>query len=192
MSKFRSGTLFALLALSTACASHRQGPVGPPPSDPIASVEAAELRSQGLGFARRGDLVRAQQYLSAARQKGFDERVVVPELVKVCIAASRLRAALAFAEPYLRRHPGDAGMQYVVGTIHMALGNLHEASNHLSGALFAGHLMTDAAFSLALVAEERGQPELVRAHLQEYLAESPRGRYALRARSMLLSLGADS
>ncbi len=190
MNFMRTCALAALLLLS-ACASQQRAK-GPPPSDPIAIVSASELRAQGLGFARRGDLVRAQQYLSAAKERGFDERIIIPEIVKVCIASSRLRAALAFGEPYLARNPQDAGMQYVIGTIHMALGNLQEASTHLNGALRAGHLMPDARFSLALVARERGNVELVRTNLKAYLAESPEGRYASRARSMLAQLGGES
>jgi tetratricopeptide (TPR) repeat protein len=124
--------------------------------------------------------------------KGFDERVVVPELVKVCIASSRLRAALAFAEPYVARNPQDAGMQYVVGTIHMALGNLEEASGHLDGALRSRSLMQDALFSLALVAKARGQFSMARENLEKYLAHNPKGRYASRAKSLLARLGADS
>jgi len=185
-------TFLVLLCASMGCASHQRRPVGPPPSDPISNVEASELRAQGLGFARRGDLVRAQQYLSASMAKGFDEQVVVPELVKVCIASSRLRAALAFAEPYVARHPQDAGMQYVVGTIHMALGNLEEASMHLDGALRSRSLMQDALFSLALVAKARGQISMARENLEKYLARNPKGRYANRAKSMLARLGADS
>jgi tetratricopeptide (TPR) repeat protein len=192
MKSFRICALLSLLAISAACVSQQQGPKGPPPNDPIASVAASELRAQGLGFARRGDLVRAQQYLSASMAKGFDEGVIVPEIVKVCIASSRLRAALAFAEPYLMRNPEDAGMQYVVGTIHMALGNLQEASAHLDGALRAGSLGEDALFSLALVAEQRGDHEIVRTNLERYLSGSPRGRYASRAKSMLAKLGAGS
>ncbi len=184
--------LLCLLALSTACMSGRQGPTGAPPDDPIANVGAAQLRSQGLAFARRGDLIRAQQYLSAAMQKGFDEQVVVPELVKVCVASSRLRAALAFAEPYLDRHPQDAGMQYVVGTIHMALGNLHRATEHLAGALEPGNLMHDAYFSLAMIAHERGQFDVEREKLEHYLDARPDGRYAAKAKTMLKRLGASS
>lgn len=175
-----------LLVSLGGCISQRQGPVGPPPSDPIASTPAAELRSKGLAFARRGDLTRAQQYLSAAQAKGFDEKVIVPELVKICIAASRLRAALAFAEPYVDKHPEDAGMSYVVGTIHLALGNLQRASTHLTGALQPSHIMIDAAYSLALIAFEEGQTVQAREHLEHYLRVQPEGQFANRARNLLL------
>ncbi len=158
----------------------------------MSQTSATELRANGLAFARRGDLVRAQQYLSAAMAKGLDERIAVPEIVKVCIAASRLRAALSFAEPYLARNPDDAGMQYVVGTIHMALGNLGEASERLDGALRADHLMTDALFSMAVLAHERGDTKGARSSLEQYLRDQPNGRYARRAQSMLASLGGES
>lgn len=188
MNSYQRYLSLTLLLLSTACSSGRLRPNRPPPSDPIANVGASKLRMQGLGFARRGDLVRAQQYLSAAMQKGLDETIIVPELVKVCVASSQLRAALAFAEPYLERHPEDAGMQYVVGTIHMALGNLTAASTHLGGALVAGELIQEALFSLALVAQEQGHIDLARANLEKYLSGSPRGLYASRAKKMLAAL----
>lgn len=192
MNFFRTLTLGTVLFFSSACMGQQQGPKGPPPSDPISRVQASELRAQGLSFARRGDLVRAQQYLSAAMAKGFDERIVVPEIVKVCIAASRLRAALAFAEPYVLNHPEDAGMQYVVGTIHMVLGNLQAASDHLGGALQANRLMKDALFSIALIASERGNTRAARKNLEEYLLARPRGRHAIRAKRMLARMGAES
>lgn len=168
-----------------ACVSQVKAQTKAPPTDPIASVSASELRRTGLAFARRGDLLRAQQYLSAAHLKGYEETVVVPELVKVCIAASRLRAALEYGESYLQDHPDDAGMSYVIGTIHLALGNLGEASLRLQGALRPAEVMIDAAFSLALIASRRGQLELADEHLRRYLAHKPSGRYALRARAML-------
>ncbi len=184
----RITTLFAILLTLGACVSQRQAPVKAPPTDPIASVPAAELRAKGLAYARRGDLTRAQQYLSAAKQKGFDERVVVPEIVKVCVASSRLRAALAFADPYLAKHPEDAGMNYVVGTIHLALGNVQRASSHLSGALQPKIIMIDAAFSLALIAQDNHEPEEARRHFQHYLRVRPKGRYAARATHLLAQL----
>lgn len=179
--------LLLLLSLS-GCMSQRQGPVGPPPADPISSVSGAELRAKGLAYARRGDLTRAQQYLSAAQEKGYDPKVIVPEIVKVCVAASRLRAALQFAEPYLERHPEDAGMHYVVGTIHFALGNLQLASTHLNGALQPSQIMIDAAYSLALIAVQSSRPEEAREHLEHYLRVQPKGPFAKRAKELLARL----
>ena len=176
--------MILLLSLG-GCMSQRQGPVAPPPADPIAATPAEELRAKGLAHARRGDLTRAQQYLSAAQAKGFDEKVIVPELVKICIAASRLRAALAFAEPYVDKHPEDAGMSYVVGTIHLALGDLQRASSHLSGALRPSHIMIDAAYSLALIAMEEGRTGEAREHLKHYLRAAPKGQFASRAKNLL-------
>lgn len=184
----RITTLMTLLVSLSACMASQQKPKSPPPADPIAAVSAAELRAKGLAYARRGDLIRAQQYLSAAHQKGFDERVVLPEIVKICLAASRLRAALAFAEPYLIRNPGDAGMSYVVGTIHLALGNVQEASAHLNGALRPEKIMIDAAYSLALIAKDHHRPQEARQYLEHYLRVRPEGRYATRAKHMLAEL----
>ncbi len=177
--------LLSLLFLLVACTAQHPHRTTPPPADPIASAPASLLRGQGLAYARRGDLVRAQQYLAAAKLKGFDPRIVVPELVKVCVAGSRLRAALLYAEPYLRRHPEDAGMSYVVGTIHIALGNIQRASEHLTGALRGNEIMVDAAFSLAVLAAKEGKIEEERDHLQHYLELRPNGRFSVRAKVML-------
>jgi len=135
MKIFRSLSVACVCLLATACLSaQRKGPSAPP-IDPIAQVPGATLRAEGLGYAQRGDLIRSQQYLSAALQKGFDETIVIPELVKVCVASSRLRAALEFAQPYLRRHPRDAGMQNVVATIHRALGDVAVTSGNFENVL---------------------------------------------------------
>lgn len=191
MHTLRKCALLLLSVSAVACASHRQGHRGTPPTDPIAAVSAAELRTRGLAFARVGDLTRAQQYLGAAQLKGFDSRIIVPELVKICVAASRLRAALLYAEPYLERYPGDVGMRYVVGTLHLALGNLRRAASHLDGALQPGDLMIDAAFSLALAARGDGRRDDVQRHLEHYLRVRPQGRYATRARRILATMGAE-
>ena len=177
--------LLSLLFLLVACTAQHPHRTTPPPADPIASAPASLLRRQGLAYARRGDLVRAQQYLAAAKLKGFEPKIVVPELVKVCVAGSRLRAALQYAEPYLRRNPEDAGMNYVVGTIHIALGNIQRASEHLTGALRADEIMVDAAFSLAVLAAKEGRFEEQRSHLRHYLELRPNGRFSIRAKVML-------
>lgn len=192
MKRLNNIWIVASIISATACMSTGQRPQGPVPTDPIAQVGGAELRARGLVHARRGDLVRAQQYLSAALQKGFDENVILPELVKVCVASSRLRAALEFAEPYLERHPEDGGMHYVVGTLHMTLGNLEEASAYLTEALRTKQLAEDALFSLGVLAFKRGQTKVARAHLERYLEERPQGRHAHRIRSMLVRFGGDS
>ena len=181
-------TLLLIAVFSGACSGPAQRHSKIPPTDPIARISAGQLRVKGLAFARRGDLTRAQQYLSAAKLKGFDERIVVPEIVKVCIAASRLRAALAHAEPYLQRHPDDAGLAYVAGTIELALGRVVEARRHLRGALHSEPAMVDAAFSLAKIAKDEGDSDMARQHLQHYLEHKPAGRYATRAKRLLAAL----
>lgn len=180
--------LLCLILTMTACAAQPRGRTTPPPADPIAAAPAAQLRGQGLAYARRGDFVRAQQYLAAAKLKGYESRIIVPELVKVCVAGSRLRAALLYGEPYLQRHPEDAGMSYVVGTIHLALGDIHRATVHLNGALRAEDLMIDAAFSLALVASKEGRVKEQARFLRQYLSVKPAGRYSTQAKVMLAKL----
>jgi hypothetical protein len=55
-------------------------------------VTAEDLLFLAVSHARSGDLLRAEQYLSAARQRGHEEATVVYWLVRVCVAASRYLA----------------------------------------------------------------------------------------------------
>jgi pilus assembly protein CpaF len=76
-------------------------------SDPLNDIEPSELFRRGVVLAQHGDFVRAEQYLLAARNRGFDEGRVIPPLMEVCVRASRLSAAIGYAEPYLESHPSD-------------------------------------------------------------------------------------
>ena len=114
--------LFALAP--PACAANAT----PPPNNTVSTEQdAAELFRRGKRAAEQGDTVRAEQYLSLARDRGFDERKILPTLLRVCLSSSRLRAALNHAEPFLREHPDDQNLRYLVATIQMGLGQLDEA-----------------------------------------------------------------
>ncbi|RMH36669.1 MAG: hypothetical protein D6689_22065 [Deltaproteobacteria bacterium] len=173
-------------ALAAGCAATTaRRPSGPPPADPIASVSAAELAARGRAYARAGDLVRAEQYLAAALAKGGDDRDIVPQLVEVCVAGSRLRAAIAHADSYLARHPGDAGMRYVLGALRWAAGDRDGARAELRRALELAPRLADAEFALGQIAVEQDDDEAARRHMARYLALAPSGRHAREARALV-------
>jgi predicted Zn-dependent protease len=91
----------------------------------------AELVNSGREAASRGDAVRAEQYLSLAIEQGADRRQVMPLLLDACLKSSHLRAALNHAEPYLREHPEDDALRYLVANIHVSLGQLVRAKREL-------------------------------------------------------------
>ena len=72
-----------------------------------ANESAEALFQRGVELHRAGDFIRSEQYLSAARDRGYDEGAVVRELIGVCIDGSRYQAALRHALPYLSDHPED-------------------------------------------------------------------------------------
>jgi tetratricopeptide (TPR) repeat protein len=170
--------LCALLALS-ACSRAR------PPQVPssLAEVPAEELFRKGAEFAQRGDWVAAEQYLQAARRAGADERRVVANLVKVCLASERYQTALSYAEPYVARHPSDWRFKQVVGTILVSQGRLLEAQELLEEVI--RQEPGDAGTHLVLAALEAnhfGRPEAAQSHYEAYLSLEPTGEYASEAR----------
>lgn len=176
-----------VLALA-ACAGAPPRPDGPPPTDPLAGVEHAELFGRGLAFARAGDYLRAEQYLQTALLKGHPEQEVVPALVKVCVAASRLRAALAYAAPYLEQHPDDAAMRYLTAHLRLAAGDRDGARRELETLRTTRPAMGEATLSLALLVRDDGDAARARALLGTYLAAEPTGPDARTARAALAAL----
>ena len=129
------------LALIGGC-HHATLRKGPDLQAELSSVTAEDLLSLAVSHARSGDLLRAEQYLSAARQRGHDEAAVVYWLVRVCTAASRYQSALGHAANYLRDHPKDWSLRLIVATIHEALGDGERAGrdDHMVRVLVEDHL----------------------------------------------------
>ena len=90
----RCAQAIAILWLS-ACA-----PAVPPPGSagPIAytagATSARDLFERGRVLAAQGDASRAEQYFALALRAGYPDAVTTVALVQVCVASSRLRAAL--------------------------------------------------------------------------------------------------
>ena len=106
------------------CASSGLRPISEAPrSDALSNVTGEQLYQHGLALAQHGDLVRAEQYLSASIKRGYPEEQALPALMRVCLSANHLGAALQYALPYLRLHPEDAELRFVVSSVQLALGN---------------------------------------------------------------------
>ncbi|MFT3926015.1 MAG: hypothetical protein QM778_25955 [Myxococcales bacterium] len=169
-------------------------PVGPVAASPAAAsraLSASELYAAGMAFLAAQDLVRAEQYLASALHSGFDERTCVRALLSATVAASRLRSALLYAEPYLLRHPQDLALAQLVATLHLVLGELPQAEQELRRVLALHDQQPEAQYLLALVLERSGgSPSARREVMQTYLRLAPRGRHAAELRASLLTLGA--
>ena len=168
-----SARLLVLVPL-LACGPSLATDAEEPPGDPIASVDASELFQRGVALAQRGDHIRAEQYLSAAIARGAPEARVLPVLLRVCIAGSRLRMALSYAQPYLLEHPNDWSLRYLVASIHRALGETTEATESLERVVAAVPDEPAPHYLLGVLLAEHDEHG-AREHLERYLELDPSG-----------------
>lgn len=179
-----------LLASTAGCAARASRPVGQPPADPLAGEDHETLFRSARVWAARGDLVRAEQYFQAAMARGHAEAAVMGPLLEVCVAASRLRAALAYAEPYLERNPGDAGIRYVVAHLHLGLGDRVRARRELERVAIEDAGLAAAQLALARLSYVDGDHAAARARLLAYLELAPTDKRAREARALLAEIAA--
>ncbi len=148
---------------------------------------ATWLAAEGERAALRGDTVRAEQYLALAVERGYDERRALPLLLSVCIRGSRLRSALNHAEPYLRDHPDDQSLRYLVATLDVSLGDEAGARRELE-ALLRGDPAHGAALYLLGTLELDREPERAADLFRSYLEKEPDGPHAADVREQLRDL----
>jgi tetratricopeptide (TPR) repeat protein len=147
---------------------------------------AQELFDRGMAFSRVGDSVRAEHYINASIQAGFAEERAFPELISVCVSAGRLRSALNYAEPRLRLRPADVGLRYLVGSLHLGLGQTAEALSELETVLSIAPKEGRAHYLLGItLAEDVHDEAAAREHFVQYLELAPTGRYAPEVRLWL-------
>lgn len=172
------------LAAASACASTQHPEM--PPGDPLARVQARELYQQALGFTQTGDLVRAEQYFVASLERGMDERVVMPTLIRTCVSASRFRAAVNYATHYLERHPDDVALRFLNGTILAGLGENQSARRSFEDVLRRNERHAGAHYNLAtLLRDGYSDPRGADEHFRRYLDIEPSGAHAEEARAGL-------
>ncbi|OJY30434.1 MAG: hypothetical protein BGO98_27320 [Myxococcales bacterium 68-20] len=144
-----------------------------------------ELSSRGEAFAALGDMTRAEQYFVAALKAGGEPGALVRRLVAVCVADGRYPVAIEYAEDYLRNHPRDVDVRYVMATMRAALGDASGAKDELRMVLAAKPNLADAHYALAQIARTEGDVMGADAELRHYLRLEPTGRHAEVARASL-------
>ena len=157
----------------------------------LTSVTAEDLFLLGVSHARSGDFLRAEQYLTAARQRGHDQASAIYWLVRVCTAASRYQSALGHADRYLRDHPTHWSLRLVVASICEALGDLARAESELEHIVRAEPDWALPHYRLAMLYRDVHDRARSNAQLEEYLELAPDGPHAAEAESVL-GEGADA
>jgi len=120
-----------LLLSSWLAACSASGPPEAQTADQHDQAAARALFERGIALTREGDSVRAEQYLAASMREGYDWEVALPILMRVCLTGSRLRAALNYASPYLKKYPDAVWLRYLVATVYLGLGQPLHAREHL-------------------------------------------------------------
>jgi tetratricopeptide (TPR) repeat protein len=144
------------------------------------------LFALGRDHEARGDNLRAEQYFLAAQRAGHAEAQILPRLLEVCVSSGRLRSALGYAEPYLRRHPQDFKLRHLVASIHFGLGDAARAYGELEGVLGEAPEHAPSHYLLAVIADEAfADQATARRYFQGYLKLEPHGDHAAEANSWL-------
>ncbi|MCA9609321.1 MAG: tetratricopeptide repeat protein [Myxococcales bacterium] len=153
--------------------------------DPLSSISGEELYRRGVLLAQGGDFVRAEQYMAASIQRGYPEEQVMPSLLAACVEASRLVAALQYAEPYLARHPDQWSLRMLVASIHMGLAHHTRARDELERVIRdAPEEPPQAHYFLGvLYRDELDDEAQADEHFQRYLALAPEGDHRDEARA---------
>jgi tetratricopeptide (TPR) repeat protein len=148
---------------------------------------AAMLLEHGRAFAEMGDEVRAQEYFAAALKAGADEKVVMPLLLRACIAQRNYRLAIEYAESSLAKDPHNARLRLLSGTLHASIGDTARSRERLERAATELESEADVQFTVAVsFRDDSGDVVMADKYFRRYLALAPNGAHAEEAKSSLM------
>lgn len=171
---------FALgVALSLLCACAHHAPPAERAADSLDPRPGAAAFAHARTRLLAGDTLRAEQYALLALREGYPEEQVIVPLVQACLASSRLRAALVYAEPFLRRHPEHVQLRYLVAAVHLGLGHAGAAERELQRVSTRQPALPEAYYLGGVIARDAfGDLAQARARFERYLALAPTGVHA--------------
>ncbi|HEX7478393.1 MAG TPA: tetratricopeptide repeat protein [Polyangiales bacterium] len=181
--------LAACVALALfGCTAAR--PAHPTARPTVPATLAERYLQTGDAYLQRGDLLRAEQYFASAVQAGYPQIRALPRLLRACLAAGRVRAALGYAQSYLLDAPMDPAARYLVASLHVALGQPIEAHAELLQVVEERPDYAPAHYLLAALSrEDLPDPRTARSELATYLQLAPSGPHAAEARAWLEAHG---
>jgi tetratricopeptide (TPR) repeat protein len=187
-SAWAKATLPIATALFTfALAGCGAAPATAPTQEHSENAKAAFLLEQGRAFAEAGDSLRAQQYFAGALKAGADENVVMPLLLRACIAQRNYRLAAEYADAALARKPKNARLRLLSGTLHGSLGDTSRSRERLERAAKELADEPEAQFAVAISFRDDAADVIAAdKYFRRYLALAPNGAHAEEARSSLM------
>jgi tetratricopeptide (TPR) repeat protein len=173
-----------LLAVCGGCA-HTATPVAPHTEVP--ELQVNQLLEVAALAERRGDPLRAQQYVLAARKAGADADKTLPWLLRLYIQDNQYRAAIEAAKEQLRHHPEQSELRMLLAGLYEATDLDVAAVEQYERVLVTRPSDAHAHFAMATLLHENGhEPGRADEHFRAYLALEPQGANAAQARSLLL------
>lgn len=153
------------------------------------SQQPAEAVRKARGFASIGDFTRAEQYLRVALSTGADEREVMPLLVQVCVRDQRYLDAIQHVEGYLKHHPDDHRLRFVLASLEAAVGNHDRARAEYEKVLAHESSNAEVHYALGVMLRDAlARFAQADQHFREYLRLRPSGDHAEEARAALLEV----
>jgi tetratricopeptide (TPR) repeat protein len=187
--KFRADFL-SILAIACLAWGCTKAP-GAKVRDEIQSIRGGNdperLTKLGEAYRSVGDMNRAAQYFALAIEMGGDEKKLVPRVIEARIQDKQYRLSIALGEEYLRKHPEDVSLRFVVASLHGALSETDEAKHALEQVLRMAPQHPEAHYAMAVLMRDQ-RKDLLQAdvHFREYLTIDANGPHAEEARGSLL------
>jgi len=184
-----------LVPLGVGCGRATPEPVAAVAESPAGDQAAArrELLELGLAFARSGDSVRGEQYLSAALEEGATADQALLPLMTLCIKAGRFEAAAQYGEAYQRDVAARRELAMLLSGLYLSLDQDDKAIKELEQVAHDYPELALAHLLLArLLRQQQRDLEQADAHYRGYLRLEPNGTYAAEARASLLKQVTDT
>jgi Tfp pilus assembly protein PilF len=181
---------FMALALASAlsgCAKAPGAALRDSVKHTVEEQSPGKLLAIGQAYTDVGDSVRAVQYFSLAIDHGGDENAIFPRLMRACITGRQFRAATFYLENYLRRHPENAKLHFLAGSLYAGIGETKQARGEYERALRTEPKNPELHYALAVLSRD-AEKNATAADIQfrEYLSLDPQGPHAEEARGSLL------
>lgn len=148
---------------------------------------SAQLFKRGQTAIQAGDFVRAEQYLTLALADPSFQRPALKLLIHACIQSGHLWVIVNQTEAYLRSHPDDDTLRYLLATTEETMGHRAEAMKHLRLILSHDPSYVDAHYLIGILKLSEAPDESLH-HFETCLTLAPQGPHAQELKGRIAEL----